>query len=81
MESATVTGTEAGREVRYFGLFARGEGRKRHFVELEVVRQGGRQVSQTETGVTYRTLREAQAENARKNTELYQASKAKANAQ
>lgn len=48
---------------RYYGLIQ--DGRK--IAEVLVTRRDGRQVSQEPTGVTYRTQREAMADNERKN--------------
>ena len=60
---------DTSREIRYYGIIEHA-GRP---AEVLVVRQGGRQVSQTLTGVTYRTDRDAYADNARKNRALHNA--------
>lgn len=50
--------------IEYYGLVQNARGQ---IAEVLVIRDGGRQVSQTETGVTYRTMRAADADNTAKN--------------
>lgn len=51
----------------YYGIIKSGS----RYAEVLVTRRNGRQVSQAETGITYKTWREACDDNERKNAKLW----------